>query len=97
LCESSTFLFDVNVVSLFFALMLIPIIRDALGGLFLMSHSTFEVLDELEIDGKRGRIERIGLFAVVVKDDLDGFMTLVGFVLLCFMRVVIKQNCVNIL
>lgn len=75
--NTSTFLVDINLITLALCFVLTPILRDAIAGLHLLFNRPFSVGDEIEIETKKGQVERIGLFAVVIKDSTNGTMLLV--------------------
>ncbi|KAH9252241.1 hypothetical protein BASA81_009843 [Batrachochytrium salamandrivorans] len=74
---AGTFLFEINIITLLLCFVLVPMLRDAMGGFHLLFNQPFELEDELGVDGKLGKVERIGLFAVVLKDCGNGTMLLI--------------------
>lgn len=74
---ASSFLFEINIITILLCFVLIPMLRDAVGGFQLLFNQPFEVEDELGLDGRVGKVERIGLFAIALKDSGNGTMLLV--------------------
>jgi len=73
------FFSSANFISLMYMFFFVPLIRDAIGGLthFGEDPRFFRANDWIEIDGARGVVERIGLFAVTLR-TLNGSVTMIS-------------------
>jgi len=66
-----------NFISLSYILFFVPVARDALGGVILVADRPFHMQDWVEIEGTRGTVERVGLFAVMIR-TVNGGMTMIA-------------------
>ena len=70
------FTMNLNIFSIIFALIMIPMLRDGVGGISCLADVYFDLGDYIEIDGTNGIIDRIGLFQTCIR-TLDGTYAMV--------------------